>query len=131
MSGVCVAAVNYGVFRRKEMSNTTQYIMLYDMGASSTTATVVGYHMTKLKDSDGKAFESAQLVVKGTGFDRTLGGLEIDLRLREHFIKKFAEQSKKDAWKNPQALVKLLKEATRVKKILSANTETNAQVLID
>ncbi|GAU93545.1 HSP70-3 [Ramazzottius varieornatus] len=122
------AAVNYGVFRRKEMSNTTQYIMLYDMGASSTTATVVGYHMTKLKDTDGKAFESAQLVVKGTGFDRTLGGLEIDLRLREHFIKKFGEQSKKDAWKNPQALVKLLKEATRVKRILSANTETNAQV---
>lgn len=28
-----------------------------------------------------------QLSVKGTGFDRTLGGSEVEFRLREHLIK--------------------------------------------
>ena len=37
-------ALNYGVFRRKQFSNQTQYFMFYDMGATSTTATVVGKH---------------------------------------------------------------------------------------
>ena len=30
-----------------------------------------------------------QLAVKGTGYDRTLGGLEMDLRLRDHLAKIF------------------------------------------
>ena len=35
-------ALNYGVFRRKQFNNTMAYIMFYDMGATSTTATIVG-----------------------------------------------------------------------------------------
>ncbi|OQV24354.1 Hypoxia up-regulated protein 1 [Hypsibius exemplaris] len=122
------AALNYGVFRRKEMNATMQYIMLYDMGSTSTTATIIGYHVTKLKDTDGKSAETAQLVIKGVGYDRTLGGLEIDLRLRKFFVEKFQEKTKKNAAKNPGALVKLLKEAARVKRVLSANNEHQAQV---
>ncbi|XP_055338308.1 hypoxia up-regulated protein 1-like [Paramacrobiotus metropolitanus] len=118
------AAVNYGVFRRKEMNATMQHIMIYDMGSTGTTATVVGYELNKPKEGG----ENAVLHVKGVGYDRTLGGLEIDLRLRQLFVKKFLEKTKKDASKNPQALVKLLKEAARVKKVLSANTEFVAQV---
>ena len=30
-----------------------------------------------------------QLTVKGVGFDRTLGGLEMDIRLRDHLAKQF------------------------------------------
>jgi hypothetical protein len=34
------------VFRRKEFNGTMQYYMFYDMGATSTTATIVGmYHL--------------------------------------------------------------------------------------
>ena len=63
-------------------------------------------------------------------FDRSLGGLEIDLRLRDHLAKKFNEagKTKKDVFENPRAMAKLFKEANRVKKVLSANVDHFAQV---
>ena len=36
------AALNYGVFRRQLFNTTPQYIMLYDMGAGSTVASIIG-----------------------------------------------------------------------------------------
>lgn len=63
-------------------------------------------------------------------FDRTLGGFEMELRLREHLAKLFNEQkkSKKDVRENMRAMAKLLKEAQRLKTVLSANAEHTAQV---
>jgi hypoxia up-regulated 1 len=42
--GLAARAVglNYGVFRRKEFNATTQNILFYDMGSTSTIATVAG-----------------------------------------------------------------------------------------
>ena len=63
-------------------------------------------------------------------YDRNLGGLEMTLRLRDHLVKVFNSQ-KKRATKledNPRAMAKLLKEAERVKKVLSANSDHKAQV---
>ena len=34
-------ALNYGMFRRKELNNTAKHIMFYNMGASSSWATIV------------------------------------------------------------------------------------------
>ena len=63
-------------------------------------------------------------------FDRNLGGMEITLRLRDHLAKIFNEQKKtpNDVTKNQRSMAKLLKEAGRVKQVLSANTEHHAQV---
>lgn len=65
-------------------------------------------------------------------FDRTLGGLEMELRLREHLAKLFNEQRKgqkaKDVRENPRAMAKLLREANRLKTVLSANADHMAQV---
>ena len=46
-------------------------------------------------------------------FDRSLGGFEMELRLRDHLAKLFNEQkkSKKDVRENHRAMAKLLKEA--------------------
>ena len=55
----------------------------------------------------------------------------MQLRLRDHLVKLFAEQSKKtvdEIRKNHRAMAKLLKEAGRLKKVLSANQEHKAQV---
>ena len=73
-----------------------------------------------------------QLTVKGVGFDRGLGSLEITLRIRDHLAKLFNEQKKtsKNVLENQRAMAKLHKEAERVKKILSANTECYAQVRV-
>lgn len=54
----------------------------------------------------------------------------MELRLRDHLAKLFNEQkkSKKDVRENHRAMAKLLKEAQRLKTVLSANAEFMAQV---
>ncbi|KAM8900221.1 hypoxia up-regulated protein 1 isoform 4-T4 [Spinachia spinachia] len=119
-------ALNYGVFRRKDIDNTVKNVMFYDMGSGSTTATIVTYQTVKTKE----AGTQPQLQIRGVGFDRGLGGLEMDLRLRDHLAKLFNEQkkSKKDVRENQRAMAKLLKEAQRLKTVLSANVDFMAQV---
>lgn len=43
-------ALNYGIYRRKDFNETAQYVMFYDLGASSTTATIVSYQVVKTKE---------------------------------------------------------------------------------
>ncbi|XP_030361468.1 hypoxia up-regulated protein 1 [Strigops habroptila] len=118
-------ALNYGVFRRKDINATTQNIMFYDMGAGSTVCTIVTYQTVKTKDSGTQP----QLQIQGIGFDRTLGGLEMELRLRDYLAKLFNDQHpSKDVRKNPRAMAKLLKEANRLKTVLSANADHMAQI---
>lgn len=54
----------------------------------------------------------------------------MDLRLRDHLARLFNEQkkSKKDVRENHRAMAKLLKEAQRLKTVLSANVDFMAQV---
>ncbi|CAB1316602.1 unnamed protein product [Coregonus sp. 'balchen'] len=119
-------ALNYGVFRRKDINSTAQNMMFYDMGSGSTTATIVTYQTVKTKESGTQP----QLQIRGVGFDRSLGGFEMELRLRDHLAKLFNEQkkTKKDVRENHRAMAKLLKEAQRLKTVLSANAEFMAQV---
>lgn len=122
------AALSYGVFRRKDINTTAQNIMFYDMGSGSTVCTIVTYQTVKTKE----AGMQPQLQIQGVGFDRTLGGLEMELRLREHLAGLFNEQRKgqsvKDVRENPRAMAKLLREANRVKTVLSANADHMAQI---
>lgn len=60
--------------------------------------------------------------------NRTLGGHEMTLRLREHLIKAWEANGGADVRASPRAMSKLLKEAERLKIVLSANTEHNAQI---
>ncbi|XP_005856830.2 PREDICTED: hypoxia up-regulated protein 1 isoform X1 [Myotis brandtii] len=121
-------ALSYGVFRRKDINTTAQNIMFYDMGSGSTVCTIVTYQTVKTKE----AGTQPQLQIQGVGFDRTLGGLEMELRLREHLAGLFNEQRKgqsvKDVRENPRAMAKLLREANRVKTVLSANADHMAQI---
>lgn len=122
-------ALNYGIFRTKTFNETAQYVIFYDMGASSTTATLVSYQTVKIKER-GYVETHPQLSILGVGFDRTLGGLEIQLRLRDYLGKKFNEmkKTKNDVFENPRSVAKLFKEAGRLKNVLSANAEHYAQV---
>ncbi|NXK07935.1 HYOU1 protein, partial [Herpetotheres cachinnans] len=118
-------ALNYGVFLLHRPSFSFQNIMFYDMGAGSTVCTIVTYQTVKTKDSGTQP----QLQIQGIGFDRTLGGLEMELRLRDYLAKLFNDQHpSKDVRKNPRAMAKLLKEANRLKTVLSANADHMAQV---
>ncbi|XP_065846137.1 hypoxia up-regulated protein 1-like isoform X2 [Oscarella lobularis] len=127
-------ALNYGVFRRADFNATPTNILFYDMGSSSTVATLASYQTVKIKE--GTISETVpQLTVKGVGYDPYLGGLDFDLKMREILVKKFLDQGKykSDVTKSVRAMAKLLKEANRVKTVLSANTEHLSQIegLID
>ena len=121
--------LNYGIFRRKEINDTAHYIMFYDMGASSTTATVVAYQNVKSKEK-GFVEVIPQVSVIGVGYDRTLGGLEMQVRLQNYLAEEFEKLKKtpNSVFKNARAMAKLFKEAGRVKNVLSANNDHYAQV---
>uniref|UniRef100_A0A1A9WM96 Hypoxia up-regulated protein 1 n=1 Tax=Glossina brevipalpis TaxID=37001 RepID=A0A1A9WM96_9MUSC len=119
--------LNYGVFHPSGINETAQYYIFYDMGASSTSAAVISYQLVKDKHTK----ETHPVVqVLGVGYDRTLGGLEIQLRLRDYLADEFNAMRKTstDVKTSPRALAKLFKEAGRVKNVLSANNDHFAQI---
>lgn len=120
-------ALNYGIFQRSEFNETAKYFMFYDMGAYKTTASVVSYQLVK-----DKATRETNPVIQvlGVGYDRTLGGLEKQLRLRDHLAREFnkLQKTKTDVFTIPRAMAKLFKEAGRVKQVLSANADHFAQI---
>ena len=50
MSEPMAVALNYGMFRRKEINGTVRHMMMYDMGAQDTTVSVVAYQIVKIKE---------------------------------------------------------------------------------
>ncbi|XP_039961742.1 hypoxia up-regulated protein 1 [Bactrocera tryoni] len=120
-------ALNYGVFHRTEINETAQYFIFYDMGAYKTSAAVVSYQL--MKDKVTKETNPV-IQVLGVGYDRTLGGLELQLRLRDYLAAEFnaMKKTETDVTTSPRALAKLFKEAGRVKNVLSANNDHFAQI---
>ncbi|XP_031550486.1 hypoxia up-regulated protein 1-like [Actinia tenebrosa] len=130
MNDNTAVALNFGLFRQKSFNESLEkHIMFYDMGASNTVATIVGYSMVKSKER-GITEKVPQLVVKGVGFDRGLGGHAIDMRLRDHLVKLFKKnyKPKGEVTESPRAMAKFYKEALRVKQVLSANSDHFAQI---
>ncbi|XP_058449575.1 hypoxia up-regulated protein 1 [Malaya genurostris] len=127
MNDYTAVALNYGIFRRKEFNETAQYFIFYDMGAYKTTASVISYQLVKDKVSR-EILPVVQVI--GVGYDRTLGGLEMQVRLRDFLGQEFNKmgKTKSDVFSSPRAMAKLFKEAGRLKNVLSANTEHYAQI---
>ena len=113
-------AVNYAMTRSFP---TPEYHVIYDAGASSVRATVVQF----TSDGTGKS-AATQIQVVGVGYDRKVGGTELDRRLREILIEEFNGKHKKDIRTDKRGMAKLWKEAGRVKTILSANLEAASTV---
>ncbi|TFK24854.1 actin-like ATPase domain-containing protein [Coprinopsis marcescibilis] len=115
--------VNYAMTRNFP---TTENHIIYDVGASGTRATIVQFSgFTEKTGAPG-----TQITVSGIGYNRGVGGVELDRRLRDiladHFNEKFGKG--KDVRKDKKAMARLWKEAQRVKHILSANNEVKSQV---
>ncbi|CDW58259.1 hypoxia up regulated protein 1 [Trichuris trichiura] len=113
MNDNTAAGLNYGMFRRNEFNSTPTTVLIYDMGASKTTASI----FVKPRHPNFRLY------------DRYLGGLEFSLRLRDKFAQLFAasHKTKVPVTDDHRAMIKLLDEAERVKKILSTNTDAYAQ----
>lgn len=105
-----------------------EYHVVYDMGAGSTTATVLRFQSRKVKDV-GKFNKTVQEVhVIGAAWDKTLGGDTLNQLIVNDMIEKFVQQkrhvSAADVRVHGKTMAKLWKDAEKVRQILSANTET-------
>ncbi|KAJ3516309.1 hypothetical protein NLJ89_g1202 [Agrocybe chaxingu] len=109
-------AVNYAMTRSFP---TPEYHVIYDAGASGIRATVASF-------TTGTA--GTHIAVAGFGYDRSIGGTEMDRRLRDILADAFNVKHKKNVREDKRGMAKLWKEAQRVKAILSANTEAVANI---
>ncbi|KAI9026192.1 Hsp70 protein-domain-containing protein [Hyaloraphidium curvatum] len=122
-------ALNFAMTRNFN-ETAPEYHIFYDMGAGSTAASLVSFQNVPADPRLPKK-TIPQLEVKSVGFDRTLGGHEFDLRLQKLLATTFDKdksQSSGKVFKNQRAMVKLLNQATKVKEILSANTEIGVSI---
>lgn len=109
-----------------------EYHLVYDMGAGSTTATVLKFQGRTIKDV-GKFNKTIQEVqVVGTGWDRTLGGDAFNMLIMQDMVQQFAATKRiqslgataEQVMDDGRTVAKLWKESERVRQVLSANTET-------
>ncbi|KAK1249875.1 hypothetical protein MKX08_009878 [Trichoderma sp. CBMAI-0020] len=111
-----------------------EYHMVFDMGAGSTTASVMRFQSRTVKDI-GKFNKTIQEIqVLGSGWDKTLGGDSLNFLIVDDMVNQFVES--KGAQKigataeqvkaHGRAVAKLSKEAERLRHVLSANQNTQA-----
>lgn len=107
--------------------------LIYDMGAASTTATVLKFQGRVVKDV-GKYNKTIQEVqVLGTSWDKSLGGDALNRLILDDMIKKITTSGhmkplglqSKHVKSHGRTMAKLWKEAERIRQVLSANTETS------
>jgi len=111
MNETTAVALSYGIYKQ-DLPNPEEkprHVVFVDFGHSSLQASVVAFHKGKLK-------------MLATGCDPDIGGRNFDLRLAEHFNEGFKKQYKIDAKSNPRAMIRLMTESEKVKKLMSANS---------
>lgn len=120
--------VNYAMTRA--FSTDPEHHVVYDAGAGGIRATVVAFTMEEQKvNPKSKMLKNVTTVeVKGTGWDRTVGGWTFDGRIRDLLKQDFEAKTGVKLDGNGRALAKLLREAARVKQVLSANQESQSRV---
>lgn len=113
--------------------------LIYDLGSGSLSVTLVSLRSAMLPDPLSLA-ETPQLknvtsiTVHGYGYDLQVGGYVFDRAVRDLLIEAFEAttgeqlEAGRKVTEDKRAMAKLLKEATRVKQILSANTAASARV---
>ncbi|OMH84863.1 Hypoxia up-regulated protein 1 [Zancudomyces culisetae] len=125
-------ALNYAMTRA--FNSTIQIHMFVDVGAASTVVTVASFTNEMLRDKSGSSVRKPASIVNTLGYamDKTLGGFEMDGKLRAYIVKQFtAKKGEKLGEKlrnDRRAMARLLKEATKIKTILSVNPEISVSL---
>jgi len=111
MNETTAVALSYGIYKQ-DLPNPEEkprHVVFIDFGHSSLQASVVAFHKGKLK-------------MLATACDPDIGGRNFDLRLAEHFNEGFKKQYKIDAKTNARAMIRLMAESEKIKKLMSANS---------
>lgn len=129
--------LNYATSRTFPVANEggkPEYHMVYDMGAGSTTATILKFQGKTVKDVGrfNKTIQEVQAL--GVGWDKTLGGDVFNTVILDDMVEKFLETKPMKALgvgiervkAHGRTMAKMWKEAERMRQVLSANTETSS-----
>jgi hypoxia up-regulated 1 len=129
--------LNYATSRTFPVPKGTikpEYHLVYDMGAGSTTATVLKFQGKTVKDV-GRFNKTVQDVqVLGIGWDKSLGGDAFNGLILEDMVTKFADSARLKSLgataafirEDGRTMAKLWKEAERIRQVLSANIEASS-----
>ncbi|KAL0259692.1 lumenal Hsp70 protein [Diplodia seriata] len=110
-----------------------EHHMVFDMGAGSTTATVLRFQGRAVKDV-GRFNKTVQEVqVLGSGWDMDLGGDSLNELIVEDIIEQFVEKPEakaagvkaEDVKKHGRTMAKLTKDVEKIRQVLSANQESS------
>lgn len=137
VSDSVAVGINYAVSRTfpdLTKNGKPEINMVFDMGAGSTSATVLQFAGRTVKDVGKRNKTIQEVQVLGVGWDRTLGGDALNSLIVDDIVSTFvalpgaksasitAEQVKGHG----RTAAKLFKEAERIRQVLSANSETSA-----
>ena len=108
--------------------------LVFDMGAGSTSASVLKFQGRQVKDIGRFNKTVQEVVVLGTGWDKTLGGDALNTLIFNDMVEQFVQLPAAKSVSVTAASVKahgrtaakLWKEAEKVRQVLSANTKTQA-----
>ncbi|KAG5976211.1 hypothetical protein E4U55_007431 [Claviceps digitariae] len=129
--------LNYATSRQFpsiDAGEKAEYHLVFDMGAGSTSATIMRFQSRTVKDT-GKFNKTVQEVhVMGSGWDRSLGGDALNYLIMDDMVSQFIESkgaqkisATAEAFKaHGRAMAKIGKEAERIRHVLSANQNTQA-----
>lgn len=115
-------------------SEEPEHHLFFDAGAGAIRATIVSFKSSEVKDNpNSKTGRNVTLAeVVGVGWDKSVGGLLMDAKIRDMLEEQFSENQGKNlktpVRENKRAQAKLMKEASRVKQVLSANAEAPSRV---
>ncbi|GAB7361890.1 hypothetical protein MBLNU230_g1928t1 [Neophaeotheca triangularis] len=109
-----------------------EHHIVFDMGAGSTTATLLRFQGKSVKDVGRFNKTVQEVAVVGEGWDRTLGGDALNSAIVEDYINKFLQKSEVKSQgttseglrKNGRLMSRLFKEAEKARQVLSANSDT-------
>jgi hypoxia up-regulated 1 len=107
-----------------------EHHIIYDGGSSGIRATLISFKTIQepVSKKSKKTNDVTHITVKGFGYDVLASGSEMDLRIRNLLKEKFESKHGRSLEKESKAITKLWKEASRVKTILSANSDSRVSV---
>ena len=103
---------------RLQLYNESSQPPAPETSSNETASTETNKTSATTKSSGGEP--QPRLEIVGYGFDASLGGHHLTLKVRDYLLEQFRKQHsgiKDDIAANPQAMAKMLKEAGRVKQV--------------
>ncbi|XP_074466219.1 heat shock 70 kDa protein 4a [Sebastes fasciatus] len=111
MNETTAVTLAYGIYKQDlpAQEEKPRIVVFVDVGHSGYQVSVCAFNKGKLK-------------ILATAFDSELGGKGFDDILVNHFCEEFGKKYKLDVKTKPRALVRLVQECEKLKKLMSANS---------